>query len=233
VKIRTILILVVLIAAVATATWGWWRLHEPGTLPIKAVKVSGQYHFVTPDRLQKTVLPFVSNGFFNVDVTSAQSALLQLPGVANSSVRRVWPDVVLIKLTELVAVAHWGKQSLTTATGKIFTPQIERAEKVLPTLWGNKRDVKAMLKLASELAPMLQKSGLSLAALKYDALGDWQATTASGFVIDMGYKNMQKRLGLFLQAYPKLVQVVPKNKKLAYVNLQYKHGFAVKYGNKR
>src|SRR5688572_16976873 len=54
--------------------------------PIKSVKIFGIQH-INHDQLQQLLLPYVSKGFFGVDIGAIRERLLSLPWVANATVR--------------------------------------------------------------------------------------------------------------------------------------------------
>ena len=71
-------------------------------MPIHSVVVNGELRFIQKDKLAKALQPLESQGFFSVDLDKIQVAVQQLPWVADVEVRRVWPDKIVIDITELI-----------------------------------------------------------------------------------------------------------------------------------
>lgn len=221
------LLVVILIAGAAL---GWRELHLPGTFPIKVVKVQGQYQYVSADALKLTLMPYVKSGFFNVNIRSAQNALLNIPGVQSASIRRVFPDTVQISIIEQQAIARWDGVGLISSTGVIFTPRLIDLSRFndLPLFSAETSDIPEILKMYTAVTALLQAVGLKLDALSVDPTGDWQLKTEQGFEIELGSVDMLSRLQAFLQGYKALMESQPGNG-LVYVDLRYRKGFAVQW----
>lgn len=229
---RNLLLGVCLILVIALSYWGWRQLHLPGTLPIKSVKVQGQYQYVSAETLQQTLTPFVQSGFFNVNISSAQDAMIAIPGVAAASIRRIWPDTVVISITEQVAIARWQAGGFVTANGAVFVPKQDDEDKAnaLPLFVGQVSDIPALLSTFERYSDLLAPYHLIITMLSIDELGDWQLKTNAGFLMDLGSEDMDKRLQEFLSGYPSLLLSQPNNMPV-YVDLRYRNGFAVKWQN--
>ena len=71
---------------------GSWRLLDPATLPIKHVRIEGNFQRLSPQRMQSMVSTVIKGGFFNLNVMGIKEALLSEPWVNWVVVQRVWPD---------------------------------------------------------------------------------------------------------------------------------------------
>jgi cell division protein FtsQ len=228
--IRNLLALVIVIALVVGGVWGWRQLHQPGTLPIKTVKVKGQYQYVSADTLKQTLLPYVKAGFFNVNINAAQDSMMAIPGVASASIRRIWPDTVQISIAEQNAIARWQLGGFVTADGIVFVPKQSdvAAANALPLFVGQVSDIPTLLSMYPQFNQLLAPIGLHVTMLSVDALGDWQLRVDKGFLIDLGSENALPRLQEFVTGYPALVASDPTNT-ILYVDMRYRDGFAVKW----
>src|SRR5690349_16142620 len=74
--------------------------------PIKNVNVYGVNH-ADQEEIQSLLTPLVTGSFFNVKVEYIRDRLLQMPWVADTYVRRYWPDKVEITVIEKNAIARW------------------------------------------------------------------------------------------------------------------------------
>ena len=219
-----------LVVVVAGGAVGWHLLHAPHTLPIETVKVKGQYQYVSSDALKLTLMPYVQNGFFNIDIDAAQNALLSIPGVKAASIRRIFPSTVEITITEQHAIARWDGGGLLTDDGIVFTPRLVDFGNFnnLPLFSGQDSDIPDLLNMYAELSDTLKPYNLKVAALSVDPTGDWQFKTDVGFNVEMGSEDMISRLQAFLRGYQVLLQSQPGNS-LVYVDLRYRNGFVVKW----
>lgn len=229
-NVRNFFLTLGLLILAGLAYWGWYELHLPGTLPIKSVKVQGQYQYVSTQTLEQTLLPFVQAGFFNVDISAAQDRMIAIPGVAAASIRRVWPSSVVISITEQVALARWQLGGFLSSDGTVFLPAQSDAAKAsqLPLFIGQVSDIPALLSAYQDYSALLKPYNLTITLLSVDALGDWQLKTNAGFLIDLGSENMDQRINEFLSGYPTLLASQANNMPI-YVDMRYRNGFAVKW----
>ena len=98
------------------------KLKQAQYFPIKSVKIFGARH-VDHHQVQSLVMPFISQGFFAVDVDAIKQKLRQMPWIAETSVRRVWPNQVLITVMEKNPIARWNETTLLSSSGELFSPE--------------------------------------------------------------------------------------------------------------
>ena len=117
--------------------WGWRYLTNPDHFPIRVVKLQAAYTHIDPRQVQQIVVPFVNRGFFGLNEARLQQTLLStLPWIDKLELRRIWPDIVFIRITEYHPAAHWGNDKLIDVNGKLFSvPEASRLQN-LPTING-------------------------------------------------------------------------------------------------
>ena len=96
--------------------------EDPANLPIRIVRIDGQLVYLKKTDLQETVAPVVTGGYFNIDLHAISHKARQLAWVDAVSVKRIWPDTVVMNITERQAIARWGEKQLVTARGEVFLP---------------------------------------------------------------------------------------------------------------
>ena len=110
-----------LIAIIAVAAyWINEKTKDPSLMPVKSVVLDGSFEHVKRSELESIISGAMSGGFFMLDVNHIQSALKQLQWVSAVTVRRVWPDTLMIKIEEHVPFARWGKTQLISQQGELF-----------------------------------------------------------------------------------------------------------------
>ena len=82
------------------------NLNLSDYFPIKTVSVYG-LNRLNQQEVKAVLFPLVEKGFFTVNVESIRNRLLQMPWVSDLYVRRVWPDHVIVTLTEKKPVSLW------------------------------------------------------------------------------------------------------------------------------
>jgi cell division protein FtsQ len=115
---------------------GVWMLAQPGTLPIRSVKVEGEFRYLAQQDVYEALGGFASGGFFNVDVRAVKMAAESLPWVDSASVRRTWPDTLRLEITEQVPLARWGENQIVNVRGELFQPPLKGLPENLPQFIG-------------------------------------------------------------------------------------------------
>ena len=73
---------------------------------IKKVEIEGDTPFVSQSKIKDTLINYVKSNFFDIDMDQTIDALRALPGVKDVSIRRVWPDKLLVVLESETAFAR-------------------------------------------------------------------------------------------------------------------------------
>ncbi|GJM06491.1 MAG: hypothetical protein DHS20C10_02250 [marine bacterium B5-7] len=194
---------------------------------IQRVLIRGQLTHVPQSWIQETVMPYVSDGFFQVDVHGIKAQLLKRPWVADVVVRRVWPGQVWIAVQEQQPVVRWNKKSFLNSGGDVFTPDDQHADKTLPALQGPSDKVENVFAMYRKSNQQLQPLHLHITQLQMQHDGSWVLRLNNGMLAKLGRADAQQALNRFVSVYPDLLQKRAKN--VASVDLRYNHGLAVKW----
>ena len=219
--------LVFIMFLVSLITWAAITLMRPDILPIKSVRVEGEFRQLSPDRLEAIVTDTVRGGFFNVNVDVIQKVLLRDPWVYQVTVRRNWPDNITVQVTEQIAVAQWGEQGLINSDGELFAPESYTYPKALPTLEGPEDTYSRMLGQMKIFQEDLKNTGYEISALKLNDRRSWSVQLAAGPLLILGRKNISKRMDRIVTYMKSELQ---KNiQDMEIIDLRYTNGFAVKW----
>jgi cell division protein FtsQ len=224
ISIRSVIKIILLLGVAGGVGYGWIYIHKPHTFPIREVKVAGVYHYVSPGTLQNVMMPYVENGFFNVNVVGAKMALAKIPGIDSAEVRRVWPGTVEVSLQEEKAVAKWGNHQLLSHDGEVFQPLEVFGLEGLPMLIGDIKDSHKILRMYDEIKKMLPQDK-HIVKLQFTG-NQWQVFFIKGPSVVLGSKDIQKRLSTFLH-YAPIVEKESADKEIQFIDMRYPSGFAV------
>ena len=114
---------VIVLIFISMMVWGGVILSNPDTLPIKQVRIEGDFTNLSPVDLQLLVTDKVRGGFFNLDVDAVRLALLGEPWVSEVIVKRIWPDALRVIVIEQIPVVRWGDSGLLNPAGEYFSPE--------------------------------------------------------------------------------------------------------------
>ncbi|MFA7592588.1 MAG: cell division protein FtsQ/DivIB [Thiohalobacteraceae bacterium] len=211
----------------AALTWGVTWLRDPHTLPLRSVRIEGEFRKLSSEQLQAAIAASTQGGFFTVDVEAVRRAAEALPWVASASVRRIWPDGLRLHVVEQRAVARWGETGLLNTHGQLFEPAAETLPGHLPRLDGpdalRRRVMEQYIAITGALVPI----GRRVAILHIDDRRAWQLTLDDGIELQLGRDDTLVRVQRFVRVYPQLFAV--RETELKTVDMRYSNGFAVRW----
>ncbi len=206
----------------------YWQAHnwlmDPATLPVKVVRIDGELQYLQKTELENAVASVVSGGFFNIDLKAIMDRAHEVPWVDEVSVKRVWPDTVVMEISERVAIARWGKQYLVTEKGGIFLPG-EKMPEDLPELIGMDKRSQEVVELYKREKLRFAQLGLTIATLKVNKRGAWSITFGNGLQIAIGRTDIESRLQRLADNFIAITQSGDPE----YIDLRYRHGIAVSW----
>ncbi|HSW94439.1 MAG TPA: cell division protein FtsQ/DivIB [Gammaproteobacteria bacterium] len=202
------------------------KIRDMNEFPIRRVKIYGVNHLDVRET-QHMLLPFVSKGFFAVDVFDVREQLLQIPWISDVSVRRVWPDGVLITVTEKHPVARWNDDRLLGSAGEVFNPASGSFSADLPHLIGPEGQQMAVLQFYSKMSTLFSPLHLKIRRIELSPYLSWEIELTNGMKMRLGYKDVLTRVSHFVKVYPKIVG--ERAGDVDYVDLRYPNGLAVRW----
>lgn len=218
--------ILMLLAVLLFLLIGLPKLKNADFFPIKDVKVFGVEH-LNHDEVQNLVLPFVNRGFFLVDVERIKERIMQLSWVSQVVVQRVWPNRVMITITEKKPFALWNDTSLLSDAGDLFSPPVESYPTGLPQFVGPTGEQILMLENYAKMSSLLMPLHFKISRLELTPTLAWMITLDNGIKINVGHKDILTRLSHFVKVYPKIFEA--RVAALEYIDLRYSNGMAVRW----
>lgn len=207
------------------------RMYFPGEwFPIKHVKIEGSFKHVQHDHLKAMVLPFVQTGFFQIDMQAMQSQVTAMAWVAESSIRRVWPDTLVLRIVERKPYVRWGEFALLSESAVLFRPDPETISRQLPMIFGPRGTQEVVLTEFKKMNKILSPLTLSISELNMTARRAWRVRLDNGLLIELGRSQPLAQLSRFAKSYHRIF--AHRENQVSYVDLRYPNGMAVKYRNK-
>jgi len=222
----------ILVAATGAAGWGWLLHQGAQWWPLRTIRIEGTIRHLRPADLEQAVAPQLQAGFFRLDAKAVQDAALALPWVRGVTVRRVWPDVLLLWVDEQIPFARWGADGLVTADGVVFRPRPEEIPGDLPLLEGGDDEAAEVTEAFRQMQAKVAPLGLRIAALRLDRRGAWAITFANGLELRLGTQQRDERLGQFVRVFPVLaahgLQGAERRQPIR-IDMRYANGMAVQW----
>lgn len=212
---------VISVLALLAAGVAGWRLLDA---PIVSVTVQGDMDAAERLQVEQTLKRILQGGLLSVDLLEIRTALYDLSWPRRVSVRRVWPDKLVLSLEKALVVAGWGNDYLTI-DGDVVQLAAQYREMVqfdcqhtLPN---------AALELYQRLQSDVSSAGLKIARLQENDLGEWTLTFKSGFELNIGASELDDRVQRFVAVY--LSELSDQVAQVATIDARYANGVAVSW----
>jgi len=222
-----------------------YAVHLPRLLPINKVKLSAAPERLVAGDVLARVKSEVRGNFFTVDIEHLRKSLEALPWVRKVSIRRQFPDSLILQFEEHQPLARWNDAALVNVQGEVFEAQTGQ---VLPGFIGYAGSSAEMVQQYAKFSEQLAVLGLRVTQLALSPRHAWQMHLSNDMEVELGRAELQERLARFVAVYPyslgemrettspdsKTVMPVTGQKlKVEYVDMRYRNGFVVRmrHGN--
>ena len=217
----------VIAACVGLTLYFWSKIPWSQIMPIKSVQIAGNFVHLSPAELEKKAANIIRDGFITVNVAGIKRDLLQEEWISEVAVRRVWPDSLMIFVTEHEPVALWGSNALISNEASIFSPPQASFPPGLPFLSGPQGSEEMVLKKYEFLKTELKRRDMEIEMLVLTERRAWQFKLVDGPVVLLGRKDVEDRFKRFFSyAIPYQADRLLQAKS---IDMRYTNGFAVKW----
>jgi cell division protein FtsQ len=226
VRPATILRAVMFTALIGAMSLAGYRLLD---VPVTRVTVEGPFRRVSSGQIEAVLRERLPAGFLSADLEKIRDAVEALSWVDVVRVRRVWPDGVLVSVTEHEADVRWGDRGLVNTRGELFLRDSRHLPAELPRLDGPAGSEGALAERYRDYSDQLATLGLRVLALSMDARGAWRmrvrGSGTGAFEVRLGRRDPDARMRRFVEVAGDLLG--SSGDRIAYVDMRYGHGFAV------
>ena len=224
-----------LLAVLASAAW-WLSQRPYFTLRGVAIEAAEGHplHHVSAPLLRAAVTRHVRGNFFAVDLDAVRVTFETVPWVRRASVRRVWPDRLVVRIEEHRAAALWQGDErddrLVNSQGEVFTANVGDVEdEALPAFSGPAGQSSTMLALYRALLPVLRAQDMDVEQLALSTRGSWRVLLDSGATLELGRGTEAEVLARTQRFVRTLPQVFERwRAPLEYADLRHADGYAVR-----
>lgn len=199
--------------------------------PIAKVRVDADFNGLAASDVWPYIKELFGDDLLSVDLPALAERLESHPWIQQVNMRRVWPDSVVIEVTEPKPFALWrglhGEEGFLTASGVALEAN---ATPPLPLIYeGDAKHVNAFLQWQKQLDTAIEPQGWMLQKLRRSAYGQWRA-----YVVDADGARVELRFGEHW-SLPRWTRfdaawnagLKDRRKEIAYVDLRYRGGMAV------
>ena len=210
------------IAVVGVSAYGAKHLY---TLPIEQLVISGTTDHVPTDLIETLVAPTLAGGFFAADLDAIRDDLERIPWVYRATVRRQWPDTVVVTVEEQRPIARWGSQGFLNHEGAYFAGDQSAMFDPLPQLSGPDSSAGDMMRHYQQVEGLLQDTGLQVVSLEQDEIGQIELVLDNGIGIAFGADHFLNRVQRFIVLWERHLN----GEQVARIDMRYSNGAAVTF----
>jgi cell division protein FtsQ len=211
-----------------------WLLQRPA-FDLRRIELrgadGGELLHVNVNTARAAVLGRLSGNFFTMRLDETRRVFESIPWVADVSLRRTWPDRLVVAVTEHKAIAVWDDGRLLSERGALFVANVAEAELdgELPYVDAPPRFSGEVARRLPQLAEQAAELGFDLEAIEVSERASWTLRTAGGPAIELGRDEpggrLDERLALLATYYPTAAAQV--GSEIQRIDLRYPQGFAV------
>jgi cell division protein FtsQ len=209
----------------AVGEMGFTAFREVANVPIRHVSVNGDFRFIDRARIEESMLPHLGTGYFMVNLPQIREELQRLPLVHEVTVRRAWPDRLLVYITEQVPVLRFGQDGYLNPYAEVFRPEAPLPGLDLPLVYGPPGSEKELLSDFDHFTEILDPAGLRIASLVLDGKHACRITLSNGTEVLLGRRDVERKLGLLARLLQ--TQWATERERMARIDMRYSNGVAV------
>lgn len=219
--LRSSVVVGLLLLIAATGRAGLYLLD----LRVERLVVRGAVEHVAQSDLEQQLAGSLNIGFLALDLDGIRQELEAMPWIYRATVRRRWPDAVVVSIEEQRPVARWGLDGFLNHQGEYFPGTFDDRWADLARLEGPSGSEAAMTRRYQNLEALLASTGLQMVALQEDVLGQVTAELDNGSTLHLGADHHIERLGRFVTLWRAQLADQP----VLSVDMRYEHGAAVAF----
>jgi cell division protein FtsQ len=226
-----------LFATVLAACLGlalWW-VSQQAVFTLRTVEVEprpGDALRHVPDAvLRATVVRGVRGNFFATPLSDVRAVFETVPWVRKASVRRVFPDGLMVEIEEHRPLALWGDGRLVNTFGELFSANLGEAEEAgpLPHFSGPPGTEVQVARRFAELRQAVAPLGAEPVALSLSDRHAWTLKLSDGTTLLLGRDQgmpIDQRLARWVETYPQVMAELSRRAEV--IDLRYPNGFAIR-----
>ena len=227
--------LMALVVLACIASGVWWVSQRP-MFALKSVRVESMYDIelkrVNALTLRAGALGKIKGNFFTTNLEQVRMAFESVPWVRRATVRREWPNQLIVSVEEHEPLGTWGDEGrLLSVKGDVFTANLAEADEDHPLaeFAGPEGSEKEVMARFAELRAWFAPIGLSPQALNLSSRYAWTLKLDNGMSVALGreqdHTTLRRRVQRLVRIYPQLASRVQGG--IDTIDMRYPNGLAL------
>jgi cell division protein FtsQ len=224
-----------LIALALLSSGLWWLAQRP-MFTLKVIRIEGmgeELRHIDRSTIRSTAIPRIKGNFFTADLDAVRLAFEAVPWVRRATVRREWPNKLIVELEEHKALGTWGDDGrLLSVKGDVFTANLDEAEEDgdLLEFSGPEGSEKEVVARFNEFRDWFAPVNLVPDGVQLSSRYAWTVKLNTGMTVELGREQskttLKERVARLVGVYPQLVARLQD--RIESVDLRYPNGLALK-----
>jgi cell division protein FtsQ len=212
-----------------------WLAQRP-MFTLKAIRVEGvgeELRHIDRSTIRNIAQPRIKGNFFTTDLDAVRAAFEMVPWVRKASVRREWPNKLIVELEEHKALGTWGDDGrLVSVKGDVFIANLAEAEEdgELLEFTGPDGSEKEVVAQFEELRAWFAAANLTPDSVYLSNRYAWTVKLNTGMTVELGREQskttLKERVARLVSVYPQLVARLQD--RIESVDMRYPNGLALK-----
>ena len=214
----------------------WWIGQRP-MFTLKVIRIEGvggtPLRHVDPVTVRNSALPRLRGNFFTADLDAVRAAFESVPWVRSASVRREWPNKLIVAVEEHRPLGTWGDDGrLLSVKGDVFTANLAEAEEDgdLIEFEGPPGSEKEVVARYRDLQRWFAPLGVAPEAVQLSRRYALAVRLDNGVTVELGREQndrmLKDRVERLVSGYPKLAARLQD--RIESVDMRYPNGLALK-----
>lgn len=199
-------------------------LPKQDWLPIEKIRISGSFKHLDTQLLRTQLETYLGQGFFEIDIQNAQQQINRQSWIKTASVRRVWPNLLMVKVKEKQAYARWDENHLIDTDGNVFKADTQVFNQ-LPLIHGYQANSKQLLQRYKEMKERFDHQNIHLSAMQVDNKGALTLWLNNQLRVSLGSDNNDQKIHHMLAVYNQ--QIKSRSQHIQHIDFRYSNGFAI------
>lgn len=173
---------------------------------IDRIIIDGNMKHVTSNELENIANNKLHGTFFTLNITELQDRFEELVWVKHVSVKRVFPNTIVVKLQEHEPVANIDGMGILSSDGKIFNALDSES---LPLLFVKLNNAQDAYQIYSKIEPIMEKHSDKILSLKMDNPRVIEIKTKNNLNIVFCHQDLDDKIKNLDEYWNKLNEILP------------------------
>lgn len=216
------LLVMITVASIAVLCVGVWRVLDA---PLRGFVIDGELSAAERTELQQALATMPLHGILSTSLESVAARVKALAWAREISVRRQWPDKLVVTLHKASPVARWGEDQYLSAFGDLLSLPDNYVG--LPRFDVSVASPVAAMEVYRLLDQIAARENLAIRELRQNAQGEWSLSLVQGPEVVLGAEQLNERMHRFLLLHRRVLEGAEQT--VAYIDARYANGLAVRF----